>query len=103
MSAELVTNDTGSTLRLTCKDNELDTAIDLTGSTVRLRWEDDSAAVQTRTMTIVDAANGIVTYKFLTGEIVFPKMRFEVEITDSGGYIISNLSLLEIETREEMG
>ena len=103
MSAELVTNDTGSVLRLTCKDNELGTAIDLTASTVRLRWEDDTATVQTRTMTIEDTAGGIVTYQFLSGEIVYPKMRFEVEITDSGGYIISNLSLLEIETREEMG
>ena len=101
-TAELVTGDTGSVLRITCKDNDTEAAIDLTGSTVRLRWEDDTGTVQTRTMTIVTAASGIVSYQFVTDEIIYGTMKFEVEITDSGGYKISNLALISIKTREQL-
>ena len=103
MAAELVTGDTGSVLRITCKDNELNTTIDLTGGSVALRWEDDTATVQSRAMTIENAAGGIVTYQFVAGEIIYPKMKFEVEITDVSGYKTSNLDLIVIRTREEKG
>jgi len=102
MTAELVTGDTGSVLQITCIDNDTGAAIDLTGATVRLRWEDDTATVQTKTMTLVTPASGTCKYQFATGEIVYPKMRFEVEIEDSGGYKISNLSLIEITVREQI-
>lgn len=102
MSVELVTGDTGSVLTVTCTDNDSAAAINLTGATVLLRWEGDTALVE-RTMTIADAPAGIVTYRFLAGEIIFPRMKFEVEITDSGGLITTNLELIEIEVREELG
>ena len=102
MAAELVTGDTGSILRITCKDNELGTAINLTGATVTLRWENASGTVTSKTMTIVTAASGICQYQFAAGEIIAGTMRFEVSITDASGYIVSNLTLIPIEVREEM-
>jgi hypothetical protein len=102
MSVELVTGDTGSVLQVTCTDNDTAAAIDLTGATVTLRWEGDTAIVE-KTMTIDDAAGGVVSYQFLAGEIISPKMKFEVEITDSGGYITTNLELIEVVVREELG
>jgi len=102
MSVELVTGDTGSVLQVTCTDNERAAAIDLTGATVLLRWEGDSAVVE-KTMTIDDAAGGVVSYQFLAGEIIVPKMKFEVEITDSSGFVVTNLTLIEVGVREQLG
>lgn len=99
---DFVTNDTGSILRITCKDNELGTAINLTGATVTLRWENASGTITSKTMTIVTAASGICQYQFVAGEIVYPLQKFEVEITDASGYKISNLTLIETTTREEL-
>lgn len=99
---ELVTNDTGSSLVVNCKDNTTGLAIDLTGSTVRLRWK-NGLVVETRTMTITNAVNGQAKYTFLTGEIIAPKMAFEVEITDSTGKVLSNLKLIEVLVRRELG
>lgn len=100
---DLVTNDTGSVLRVTCTDNDTGAAIDLTGATVRARWEDADGVMQTYVMTIADAVNGIATYQFQTGEIVYPLMRIEIEVTDGFGYVTSNLDLIELTVREELG
>lgn len=101
--ADYVTGDTGTLLQSTCTDNETGEVIVLTGATVVVRWEDEAGAVVTKPMTITDAANGIVQYQFLGGELIAPRMKFEVEITDAGGKIISNLELIELTGREEMG
>ena len=100
---DLVTGDTGSILRATCKDNEAGTVIDLNGATVKLRWESAIGTIILKTMTIESAANGIVTYQFLTGEIFAPKMKFEIEITDASTKIITSLSLIELTVREQLG
>jgi len=99
---KLVTGDTGSSVQFTCVDNDTGLPIGLVGATVRLRWK-DGATVVTKTMTIIDAANGIVKYTFLAGEIVEPSMKFEVEITDGGGLVISSLTLVELKVRKELG
>ena len=100
---DLVTGDTGSVYQVTCTDNDTGLAINLTGSTIRLRWEDDAGAIQTRIMTITDASNGVATYRFVAGEIIAPFMKFENEITDSGGFITSSLDLEKLIVREELG
>lgn len=64
--ADLVQNDTASSLQITCTD-QTGAPIDLTGCTVNLEFFIDSyPPVFTRTMTISDAKNGVVTYKFGT-------------------------------------
>jgi len=54
-------------------------------------------------MTITDETAGICEYQYLAGEIIYPKMRTEISITDAGSKVISNLTLLELTTREELG
>ncbi len=101
--ADLVTGDTGSKYQITASDNETGAVIDLTGATLRLRWEDETGTVQTRTMTTLVATDGTAEYQFLAGEIISGTMRFETEITDSSGYVISSLDLISLVVREEMG
>ena len=100
---DLVTGDTGSVLSVTCKDSATGVVIDLTGATVKLRWEDAAGTIVSKTMTVTTPATGIATYQFATTEIFAPKMKFEVEITDSGGKIVSNLALIELTVREQLG
>lgn len=96
---EFVANDTGSKLKVTCKDNDTGAAINLTGATVLLRWMDKTGATQSKTMTVTDAANGVAEYQFAAGEIAYPKMSFDVRITDTGGKIITNLAPIEVTVR----
>ena len=97
-----VSGDTGSKLEETCLDNDTGLAIDLTGSTVALKWIDKSEALQTKSMTITDAINGVVEYLFLADELFAPQMKFEVEITDSGGNIIRIIELTRESVREAL-
>ena len=100
---DFVTNDTGSKLRITAKDKETGAVIDLTGATVYARWEDALGVMQTKVMAITNATGGVAEYQLLTGEIVYPFFKVEYSITDSGGFVISNLNLERYDTREELG
>ena len=95
-----VSGDTGSELEVTCKDDDTGLVIDVTGSTVKLKWIDKAAALISKTMTIVDAVNGVVKYRFLANELIAPQMKFEVEITDSGGDVLHILELIRESVRE---
>lgn len=100
---DLVTGDTGSILTVTCNDSAAGTAINLTGATVKVRWEDATGVLVLKTMTIENASGGIASYQFASGEIFAPKMKFEIEITDAGGKIVTNLALIELTVREQLG
>ena len=95
-----VSGDTGSKLEVTCKRDDTGVVIDLTGSTVKLKWDDAVGALQTKTMIITDAVNGIADYQFLAAELIAPQMKFEIEITDSGGKILHNIELIRENVRE---
>lgn len=99
---DLVTGDTGSKLKVTCNDSE-GAVINLTGATVELHWEDANGALASRNMTIENHAAGIASYTFAVGEIFSPKMVFEVEITDTGGKIITCTEKIELTVREQIG
>lgn len=97
-----VSGDTGSKLEVTCKDDDTGLVIDLTGSTVKLKWLDIVKALQTKTMTITDAINGIAEYQFLANELFGRQMKFEVEITDSGGEVLRNIELIRESCRRAL-
>lgn len=99
---QLVEGDTGSKLRVTCKDNDTGLPIDLTGATVNLQWKNNASALVTVAMTIIDAVNGIVEYQFLTGQIEPTKMSFQVRITDGSGKITKSLDLLSLNVRRAL-
>lgn len=98
---DLVTGDTGSKLRATCSDSN--GVIDLTGATVELHWEGEDGSLVNRAMTIEDHVAGIVSYTFAAGEIFTPKMTFEIEITDSGGAIVTSTDKITLTVREQIG
>lgn len=94
-----VSGDTGSKLEVTCKNDDTGLVIDLTGSTVKLKWRDAANVLQTKTMTITDAPGGIVEYQFLADELIAPQMKFEVEITDTVGKVLHNIELIRESVR----
>jgi hypothetical protein len=100
---DLVTGDTGSRLKWTLKDRATGNPIDLTGATVRIRWRGNDGVVVTKTATLFDAENGVISYQFQTGDIIAPKMAIEVEITDAAGKVNTSLDLTELTVREELG
>jgi hypothetical protein len=99
---EFVAGDSGSKLSVTCTDNALQTAINLTGSSVNLKWENEAGAMVTKAMTIDNAATGVCSYQFAVGELFAPAMTFELEITTASGKIISNLDLIDISVRAKL-
>lgn len=94
--------DTASILRVTCKNKGTGAAIDLSGGVVQLQWNTRKGAFVEKTMTQVDAANGIAEYQFLAGELESPAMKFEVEITDGLGKIFRSLDVLYELVREPL-
>ncbi len=98
-----VSGDTGSKLEVTCKDDDTGVVINLTGAlSVKLKWDDAAGALQTKTMTVTDATNGVVEYVFLANELIAPQMKFEVEITDSAGLVLHVLDLIRERVREAL-
>jgi BppU N-terminal domain len=79
MPINLVAGDTGSILQVTCTRVD-GSVIDLTGATVQLFWRATSGPPQKRTMTVVHATNGIVSYQFQAGELVMGGLVGEIEI-----------------------
>ena len=89
---DFVVGDTASKLEVTCTDNETGLVINLSGATVKLQWlAVDGTTEVNKTMTITDAGNGVAEYLFLVTELYAGVMIFEVEITDAGGGVITNL------------
>jgi len=104
MGIEFVQLDTGSKIKLHCVDDDLDTAIDLTGGTVRLRYKIAGGALQTRVMSIVGApVNGDADYLFQSGELTpGGGLECEFEITDSGGKVITSLETFKFGIRTKL-
>ncbi len=98
----LVTTDTGSKIRVTCVDGDTNQPLDLTANLVNLRWQDALGTVVSRSMVVSDALNGVAEYQFTTGEIIAPRMRFEVEIEDAFGNVITSTEVLIVPVREKL-
>ena len=97
---QFVSGDTGSKLQVTCKNDADNTVIDLTGSTVKLKWKNSVGTLVTKTITITNAVGGIAEYQFGTSELYAGTMYFEIEIADASSKIFRNLSLLTEKIRE---
>lgn len=68
---DLVVGDGGSRLRVTIKEEGTDALIDLSGRSVTLNYSLAGAAVQQRTMTVLNQANAKVEaeYQFLSSDL----------------------------------
>ena len=102
MAFKFVESDTGSTLEITAKDDATGVVIDLTGSTVSLRYRIQGGSLQTKAMTLDgDPTTGKATYKFLSGELTPGEFIGDVTITDASTETVSSLEniVLEIKSR----
>lgn len=99
-SFNLVSGDTGSKIRVTCKNDSDESIIDLTSKTVNLKWKNAAGVLQTKQMTIINpATDGKAEYQFVTTEIYPDKMKLEVEIIDSISNKIRSLDLISLKVR----
>jgi hypothetical protein len=96
-----VSGDTNSVLTVTCTRADTLAALNLATATVALKWRIDGGTLQTKTMTVTDAANGIATYTFTTGELTAGLMVAEVEVTD-GGKVISSAETMRFTVRAKV-
>ena len=100
----LVSGDTASVYRVTCRDKDSGEVIDLTGSTVYLRWR-NSAGDDTieRQMTVVGSpADGVAEYQFVADELFAPRMLFEVLIRNAQNQLLHSLDLLAEPVRRQL-
>ena len=101
-ATEFVEGDSGSVLRVTCKNNSDKVVIDLTGKSVKLRFQIDSGTVAEKAMTVVlPATGGKADYQFLTSELVAGVMRAAAEITE-GSSIIRQLDPFLMQVRAKL-
>lgn len=101
---DFVTGDTGSSIKITCKDKETGAIISLVGASAKLRWVDITGVPVERTMQIVAPGTlGQVTYTFAANELFGPRMKFEVEVTDSANKIITTVRTIDVNVREQIG
>lgn len=101
MPYDVVAGDTGTILRVTIKDTA-GAAVDLTGASAVFRWAGIAGLVEVAAV-ITDAVNGVVSHKFMAGEITAPDMSIEVEVTDSGGFKLTGLDLIKLTVRQQLG
>lgn len=97
MAYTFVAGDTGSAIKITCKDAESSAAINLTGYTVQLSYREKSPAVTaatTVTITNITATSGIAQYTWGTGELTAGDYQGEVKLTDGSGKITRSLTPL---------
>ena len=96
-----VAGDGSSTLRLTCLDDDTGNPLDLSNSTVYLRWVNSANALVERAMSLVGpGADGVVSYQFVGSELESGIMAFEARVRDAGGNDLRSLELLRERVRE---
>lgn len=100
MSIDFVEGDTGSILRVSCKNLSDGSPLTLVSKTAFLIWKNASGTVIEKSMTIDNPASaGVVSYRFLAGELYPNIMRFEVKIVDSGGLVLRSMQPMKFTVR----
>lgn len=101
--ADLVEDDTNSTLIIVCRDSQR-VLIDLTGRSVNLRWrfKNETSMSHTALMTVMDQTEdkGKASYRFMIGELQAPHIIYDAVITESGGQIVTQNRELMLSVRE---
>jgi hypothetical protein len=101
-SLKAIAGDTITRVRATCKDANTSAIVDLTSTTVKLKYRINDGVLQTRTMTVVSPpTSGIVEYQFVTGDLTEGWFVGEIEITDNASLKINTSSkiFMDIEAK----
>jgi hypothetical protein len=67
--ADLQRNAVGSDLRFTCRASESGAVINLTGGSVALRIRKPSKKALTKSTSLADATNGVISYVTIAGDL----------------------------------
>lgn len=74
----------------------------LTGGSANLIWSIDAGAATTSGMTLEDAANGKVSYRFTTGQLTPGVLRGDVQSTDSAGVTVIARDVVRLQIRRKI-
>lgn len=100
MGYELVAGDTGSKIVLTCRDNQTQAAIDLTGKIVHLRYRIDGGAMQTKTMAIQSPPTaGKAEYQFGSSDLTAGTFQGEIQIQPGAADQLTSLLPFALQVR----
>lgn len=99
---QLVSGDTGSKFIYTLLDGGTGAVIDVTGATVRLKYRIAGGSLNTKVMTIESATGGVVSYTFGSGDLTSGDFEGEIEITDSGGKVITSIPTIKLNVRAKV-
>ena len=101
-------NDTFPALQVTLKDED-GASVNLSGTTVVFNMRDtatETLKINNQTATVVDALNGVVEYRWATGDtdtVDSYEAEFEVTYGSGGIETFPNTAYIEIEVVEEVG
>jgi len=88
--ADLQRNAVGSDLRFTCRASESGAVINLTGGSVLLKIKKPDNRLMSKTATLADATNGVVSYITIAGDLdIAGEYHIQGEMTLSGTVIPS--------------
>lgn len=97
-----VEGDTGSAIQVKCLDTVSSAPIDLTDSTVKIRWVTKAKVTKLKDMIILDEIAGIVQYNFGVGELEPPSMSFDVIITGADSKIVTCKDIIQVTVRKHL-
>jgi len=89
-------------LRLTLISESSRTPRDVSSGSANLIWSIDGGTATTSSMTLEDAANGIVSYRFNNTQLVPGRMRADVESTDAAGNTVRATDILSLLIRRKV-
>ena len=96
----LIAGDTGSTVVVTCRDNQTQAVIDLTGKAVQLRYKIDGGALQTKTMTIQNPQTaGKAEYQFGASDLIAGTLQGEIQIQPGAADRLTSLLPFSLQVR----
>lgn len=98
-----VESDTQPFLEISCFDRATKLPLDLTGTTVKLRFKVENQGKLERDMTIVGApTDGVAKYQFAAGELTPGRLSYEVTIIDGSGLELTSLEVRFFDVRERI-
>ncbi len=98
MSYDLVAGDR-SKLVATCLDRATSAPLNLSGKTLELRYRIDNGALQTKPMTITDAANGKAEYQFAAADLTAGTLTGEIRIQPGLSDQVTSLAPFHLSVR----
>ncbi len=75
---------------------------DLSGGSARLIWSIDAGPAIASSMTLEDAANGIVSFRFSDTHLTPGILRADVESTDSAGNTVRARDVIRLQIRRKI-